>query len=362
MDLNPAHVRRALAGLLAVVWLLGAAWAGYRWLVEEGRLPAPALVPIPARPPGAVLDLASVLTTTGALEQALKGSQVAAVTVAGVKTYGDPSIEQLARRWHRAWGLGEDGSLLLLSPVDRQARIELSLTRARQAKPHTDAIMNEVILPLCKQGDYGKALLAGAEKLIAPLPAPEPWWQRALALDNLPLLGTAALLALIALALREADPAFRVLLGGYAALVAAMVWPEQVTALRAVILLWSAVLALAVTPAQTPSGRGLGVVFSLGLLAVLGQPDPALVTCSWWLLKGTLYFVAGVAVLLVLARSERNKSSSSWESSSYSSSDSYSSDSSYGASSYSAGDYSSASGGGDSGGGSSSDSGSTGSW
>ena len=117
---------------------------------------------------------------------------IVVVTIPSLADYGAGSwpIERYAMNLMAEWGIGwEDwnhGMLLLVSPGDRKARIELGAGWGRREDQLCSQIMSEHIIPMFKQGDYAGGIVAGvnaldkmARKLDLPT-APRPWWHAAL--------------------------------------------------------------------------------------------------------------------------------------------------------------------------------------
>jgi uncharacterized protein len=155
------------------------------WLAVAA-LPLRAEVPVPPLE-GRVTDLTATLApdqrtaleTRLASLEAEKGSQIAVLLV---PTTQPETIEQYAIRVVDAWKLGrkgiDDGVLVLLARQDRAARIEVG--RGLEGVI-PDAIANRVVedvmIPYFKRGDFYGGLSAGAERIIGliqgePLPAP----------------------------------------------------------------------------------------------------------------------------------------------------------------------------------------------
>ena len=150
----------------------------------------PALAAI-AVPPltGRVVDQTGTLSSgeIASLTQTLKefelrkGSQIAVLIV---PTTGEETIEQFSIRVAEAWKIGrkkiDDGALLVIARNDRHLRIEVGyglegvLTDAT-----TRRIIDEIITPKFKTGDFAGGVTAGIERMIRlidgeKLPAPEP--------------------------------------------------------------------------------------------------------------------------------------------------------------------------------------------
>lgn len=96
------------------------------------------------------------------------------------------TIEQYARELFDEWGIGwQDrnyGILLLISAGDRKARIELGSDWRGMHDAEAVQIMNELIVPAFKRGDYATGITDGVRGLDAmarglALPRPStPWW------------------------------------------------------------------------------------------------------------------------------------------------------------------------------------------
>jgi len=136
---------------------------------------------------GRVVDQTGTLSPgdIGSLTQKLKdletskGSQVAVLIV---PTVAPETIEQFSLRVAEAWKIGrrkiDDGALLVVAKDDRKVRIEVgyglegSLTDVTASR-----IINEVIVPKFRSGDFAGGIMAGVDRIIAvingeKLPAP----------------------------------------------------------------------------------------------------------------------------------------------------------------------------------------------
>jgi uncharacterized protein len=136
-------------------------------------------------------DVASLTQTLKDLE-ARKGSQVAILIV---PTTGEETIEQFAIRVAEAWKIGrkkiDDGALLVIAKNDRHLRIEVGYgLEGALTDATTRRIIDEVITPKFKAGDFAGGVRAGIERMIRvidgeKLPAPEPeHWQAPGPLDD----------------------------------------------------------------------------------------------------------------------------------------------------------------------------------
>lgn len=131
--------------------------------------------------------------------EAEKGSQIAVLLV---PTTQPETIEQYGIRVAEQWQLGrkgvDDGALLLLAKDDRALRIEVGYG-LEGAIPDAIAkrIIEDIIIPRLRQGDYPGGINAGVDALAAainrdPLPLPEPRKAAPAAENYLPLLLFAA--------------------------------------------------------------------------------------------------------------------------------------------------------------------------
>lgn len=123
-------------------------------------------------------DIASLTQKLKDLETR-KGSQVAVLIV---PTTAPETIEQFAIRAAEVWKIGrrkiDDGALLVVAKDDRKLRIEVgyglegSLTDVTSSR-----IINEIIVPKFRTGDFAGGIAAGVDRIIAvidgeKLPAP----------------------------------------------------------------------------------------------------------------------------------------------------------------------------------------------
>ena len=101
---------------------------------------------------------------------------ICVVTIPSKQTFGggNVSIEKIAHDLFDKWQIGKrnaegrlinQGILLLVSVGDRKARIELGADWGRDWDGHCDKIMNRVIIPEFKNGDYSAGIRAGVERL-----------------------------------------------------------------------------------------------------------------------------------------------------------------------------------------------------
>ena len=172
-------MKAARAVLLAL--LLG-------WVLPALVLPALALVAVPQLT-GRVVDQTFTLSSgdIASLTQSLadlerrKGSQIAILIV---PTTDGEAMEQFSLRVAEAWRIGrkkiDDGALLVVAKNDRHLRIEVGYgLEGALTDVTTKRIIDEVITPKFKNGDFAGGISAGIGKMIAlingeKLPAPEP--------------------------------------------------------------------------------------------------------------------------------------------------------------------------------------------
>ena len=129
-------------------------------------------------------DIAALTQTLKNLEMR-KGSQVAVLIV---PTTEPETIEQYSIRVADAWKIGrkkiDDGALMVIAKNDRHLRIEVGYgLEGALTDVTTKRIIDEVITPKFKAGDFAGGVTAGVNRIIRvidgePLPAPEPpHWQ-----------------------------------------------------------------------------------------------------------------------------------------------------------------------------------------
>jgi uncharacterized protein len=138
---------------------------------------------------GRVVDLTGTLTGDQIAAQsqrlkdleARKGSQVAVLIV---PTTQPETIEQYSIRVTEAWKIGrrkiDDGALLVVAKDDHKLRIEVGYGLEGALTDVTARrIIDEVIVPLFKQGNFYGGIAAGLTRIIGvidgePLPVPQP--------------------------------------------------------------------------------------------------------------------------------------------------------------------------------------------
>ena len=116
-------------------------------------------------------QLKETLTQDLAEHERRTGNQVAVLTLPGLQ--GEP-LEEFSHRVATTWKLGQKGTdngvLLLISPQDRQIRIEVGyglegvLTDAA-----TSRIIRNEMVPHFRKGDYAQGIAAGAKAIMATI-------------------------------------------------------------------------------------------------------------------------------------------------------------------------------------------------
>ncbi|NNJ25481.1 TPM domain-containing protein [Alienimonas chondri] len=162
---------------------------------------------IPLDPPGPrefILDTADLLdeATEAEIRQrcdallTATATPIVVVTVptvqaAGGTGSGSGAVDLFARQLFDQWGVGQarvngqdwnTGILLVVSPGDRAARIELGAGWGRREDATAQQIMDEYLVPNFRRERYAEGIVAGVDALDAmarqlELPArPTPWW------------------------------------------------------------------------------------------------------------------------------------------------------------------------------------------
>jgi uncharacterized protein len=124
-------------------------------------------------------DISALTQTLGSLELR-KGSQIAVLIV---PTTEPETIEQYSIRVAEAWKIGrkkiDDGALLVVAKNDRKLRIEVGYGLEGALTDVTASrIINEIIVPKFRSGDFAGGILAGVNRIVAvvdgePLPVPQ---------------------------------------------------------------------------------------------------------------------------------------------------------------------------------------------
>jgi len=130
------------------------------------------------------------------------------VTITSMASHGagDWSIERYAQELFNHWGIGREsrnyGMLLLISKDDRRARIELGGAWGSRHNATAYDIMDNLIIPAFKQGQFSRGILDGVRGMDAvardlALPKPKRSWWQLLVFVGLFALGVGAAISLI---------------------------------------------------------------------------------------------------------------------------------------------------------------------
>ena len=137
--------------------------------------------PYPTPDNGYVTDLGDLLSDAQEeqIEQWLwrvesrTGVEIAVVTIESVSDYpgaAGPSIEAFATGLFDGYGVGNlpanDGVLLVVARGDRKARIELGVAYGQRRDRDASRIMDNVIVPRFKQGDYAGGITEGVRAIM----------------------------------------------------------------------------------------------------------------------------------------------------------------------------------------------------
>lgn len=130
----------------------------------------------PGRPTGLVNDFAKVLSADQKYALEVKvgnfarpaGVQLAIVTV---PTLGDETIEAYAVKLFEEWGIGQklkdNGLLVLVAPNEREVRVEVGYgLEPTVTDAMASVIINSVMIPRFKAGDYYGGIDTGVDSLI----------------------------------------------------------------------------------------------------------------------------------------------------------------------------------------------------
>jgi uncharacterized protein len=167
----------ATVALLSADPQSAAAWQGFAERPDQIALPRPGDREF-------VSDLAHLLTDAdkqkiqeiGNKLLTDKATPIIVVTINSMSDYGGGGlrIETFARLLFDQWEIGQaklqgqdwnTGILLLVSKNDRKARIELGAHWRRDQDAQAQRIMNDLMVPQFRQGNYSAGILAGVEAL-----------------------------------------------------------------------------------------------------------------------------------------------------------------------------------------------------
>ncbi|MDW5377889.1 TPM domain-containing protein [Halomonas sp. HP20-15] len=128
---------------------------------------------------GRVVDQAELLDASveQRLSEKLKAHEEATTEQLVVATVADlqgRSIEEYGYQLGRHWGIGQaekdNGALLIVAPNSRQVRIEVGYgLEGRLTDAQSSAIINQVITPAFREGDYAGGITRGVEAMIKVL-------------------------------------------------------------------------------------------------------------------------------------------------------------------------------------------------
>ena len=94
---------------------------------------------------------------------------IVVVTIPSLAKYDASDVESYARALFDNWGIGSQnrnyGILVLVSLADRKARIELGSAWAGAKDDTTRMVMNDIMVPNFKKGEYSAGILAGVTAL-----------------------------------------------------------------------------------------------------------------------------------------------------------------------------------------------------
>ncbi len=133
---------------------------------------------------GRVVDEAGVLSPQArdqigsmlARHEQATGDQIVVVTVKSLQ--GVP-IEEFGYRLGRSWGIGQkgrdNGAILLVAPNERKVRIEVGYgLEGRLTDAQSRMIIEQVILPAFRNGDFNTGVEAGAAAMLRVLGGEQP--------------------------------------------------------------------------------------------------------------------------------------------------------------------------------------------
>src|ERR1700722_11836567 len=144
-------------------------------------LASPALASEPKFPPltGRVVDDAGVLSAATqaqltdmlAAHERATGQQVVVVTLDSLQGY---TIEDYGYQLGRYWGIGQKGkntgAILVVAPKEHKVRIEVGYGLEGQLTDAISAtIIQSIILPSFKRGDFDAGILAGTKSILSVL-------------------------------------------------------------------------------------------------------------------------------------------------------------------------------------------------
>ncbi|MBU0981822.1 TPM domain-containing protein [Patescibacteria group bacterium] len=137
--------------------------------------PALAAPVIPSPPPGYVLDEAELISNEAQAQMESRlatleletSTEIAVVTVTSLQGY---EIEEFTLALARDWGVGQEehnnGLVLLVAPNEHKVRIEVGYgLEGVVTDAQSSAIIDKVLIPYFKYGEYEKGILEGVTYL-----------------------------------------------------------------------------------------------------------------------------------------------------------------------------------------------------
>lgn len=156
--------------------------AGFALLLLAGG--AGAAEPVSPVLTGRVVDEAGVLSPQArdqigqmlARHEQATGEQIVVATVKSLQGF---SIEEFGYRLGRSWGIGQkgrdNGAILLVAPNERKVRIEVGYgLEGRLTDAQSRIIIEQVILPAFRNGDFNTGVEAGAAAMLRVLGGEQP--------------------------------------------------------------------------------------------------------------------------------------------------------------------------------------------
>ncbi len=162
----------ALAALLILLALCGAAWAAPNYPALSGRVVDQA---------GIISDATETTLTTKLRE--LDDKSGIQLVVATVKSLEGHDVESYANGLFRAWKLGEakknNGVLFLIAPNDRKMRIEVGYgLEGTLTDALSKVILTSAVAPKFKAGDYSAGVEQGVAGIIEVLSGDSAEWTK----------------------------------------------------------------------------------------------------------------------------------------------------------------------------------------
>jgi uncharacterized protein len=131
----------------------------------------------PGKPRGFVSDFAHILSASDIQSldvklQSLEGATGDQVAVVTIQSLGDETIETYATKLFQEWGIGskahDNGLLILVSPTDREARIEVGYgLEGTVTDLQSGNIIRKVMIPAFQDGDYPAGILGATDAVIS---------------------------------------------------------------------------------------------------------------------------------------------------------------------------------------------------